>query len=139
MAAVVPAEAGVVVNVGPSVSSAKPVALLALLEGWAAEKQPTTKTIASWQRVLEQFGTFVGHADAGRLTPENVLQWKAALIAAGFRTKTIRDSKIAPVRAILQWGVDNRKIPTNPAARVVIDVQAIWRSAFGASPTGKRR
>jgi hypothetical protein len=107
----------------PSVSSVKPVAFSALLEGWAAEKQPTQKTIYSWKRVLEQFGTFIGHADAVRVTPENLLQWKAMLLAAGFRTKTIRDSKIAPVRAILQWGVDNRKIPTNPAARVVIDVR----------------
>ena len=103
-------------------SSAKPVAFQILLDGWAVEKQPTQKTISSWQKVLEQFGTFVGHTDAARLTPENLLQWKAALLDAGFRTKTIRDSKIAPVRAILQWGVDNRKISTNPAARVVMDV-----------------
>jgi integrase len=105
------------------VSFTKPVAFAALLGGWAAEKQPTQKTIASWQQVLAQFCNFIGHSDAVRLTPENVLQWKAALLEAGFRTKTIRDSKIAPVRAILQWGVDNRKIPTNPAARVVIDVR----------------
>jgi hypothetical protein len=104
------------------VSSVKPVAFSALLDGWAVEKQPTQKTISSWQKVLEQFGTFVGHTDAARLTPENLLHWKAALLAAGFRTKTIRDSKIAPVRAILQWGVDNRKISTNLAARVVMDV-----------------
>jgi integrase len=42
---------------------------------------------------------------------------------AGFKTKTIRDSKIAPVRAILQWGVDNRKISTNPATRMIMDVR----------------
>jgi hypothetical protein len=42
--------------------------------------------------------------------PEDLVRWKAVLLEAGLRTKTIRDSKIAPLRAILQRGVDNRKI-----------------------------
>lgn len=107
----------------PNVSP-KSVSLQALLDGWAAEKQPTQKTIYSWKRVLEQLGTSVGHFDAARLTPDDLLHWKAALLEAGLRTKTIRDSKIAPLRAILQWGVDNRKITTNPACRIVVDVRA---------------
>jgi integrase len=107
----------------PALSPSKPVLLQALLEGWAAEKQPAQKTIYSWARVLEQLGAFVGHDDAARLTPENLLHWKAALLEAGLRTKTIRDSKIAPLRAILQWGVDNRKITTNPASRILVDVR----------------
>jgi integrase len=106
-----------------SVSSVKPVAFQVLLEGWAAEKQPTQKTISSWTHVLEQFGSFIGHNEATRVTPEDLLRWKAALLDAGLRTKTIRDSKIAPIRAVLQWGVDNRTILTNPAARVVIDIR----------------
>ena len=36
----------------------------------------------------------------------------------------LRDSKIAPIRAILQWGVDNWKLAENPAARIVIDVRS---------------
>jgi hypothetical protein len=88
----------------PTLSPSKPVSLQALLDGWAAEKQPAKKTIYSWKRVLEQLGTFIGHNDAARLTPDNLLQWKAGLLEAGLRTKTIRDSKIALLRAILQWG-----------------------------------
>ena len=107
----------------PTPSPSKPVSLQTLLDGWAAEKQPTQKTIYSWKRVLEQLGTFVGHNDAARLTPDNLLQWKAGLLEAGLRTKTIRDSKIAPLRAILQWGVDNRKIAMNPASRVLVEVR----------------
>ena len=89
----------------------EPVTLESLLEGWAAEKRPTEKTIYSWKRVLDQLVEFVGHTDAVRLTPDDLLRWKASLLDAGLRTKTIRDSKIAPVRAILQWGVDNRNLP----------------------------
>jgi integrase len=102
----------------------EPVALESLLEGWVAEKRPTEKTIYSWRRVLDQLVKFVGHTDAVRLTPDDLLRWKASLLDAGLRTKTIRDSKIAPVRAILQWGVDNRKLAANPAARIVIDVRS---------------
>jgi integrase len=105
------------------VNPSKPVSLQALLDGWAAEKQPTQKTIYSWKRVLEQLGTFVGHNDAARLTPENLLHWKTTLLEAGLRTKTIRDSKIAPLRASLQWGVDNRKFAMNPASRVLVEVR----------------
>jgi integrase len=107
----------------PTLSPSKPVSLQALLDGWAAERQPAQKTVYSWKRVLEQLGTFVGHNDAARLTPENLLQWKKTLLEAGLRTKTIRDSKIAPLRAILQWGVDNRKITMNPASRVLVEVR----------------
>jgi integrase len=72
---------------------------------------------------LDQLQSFVGHDDAARLTPEELLAWKAALLEHGLRTKTIRGSKLAPLRAILQWGVDNRKLPSNPAARIQIDVR----------------
>jgi hypothetical protein len=95
-----------------------------LLDGWAAEKRPTAKTSYSWRKVLEQLGDFVGHKDAARLTADDLLRWKAALLEAGLRTKTIRDSKIAPLRAILQWGVDNRKLTANPASRIPVDARA---------------
>jgi integrase len=100
------------------------VTLESLLDGWAAEKRPAEKTIYSWKKVLEQLSKYVGHNDAVRLTPDDLLRWKAALLEAGLRTKTIRDSKIAPLRAILQWGVDNRKLVANPASRIIVDVRA---------------
>ena len=40
------------------------------------------------------------------------------------KAKTIRDSKLAPVRAIFQWATDNRKLDANPAARISIDLKA---------------
>ena len=77
------------------------------------------------------------HTDAVRLTPDDLLRWKASLLDAGLRTKTIRDSKIAPVRAILRWGVDNRKLAANPAARIVIDVRSKMTERIRASRTRK--
>lgn len=101
----------------------KPLTFKSLLDGWAAEKAPVSKTLYSWEKVIDQVKSFVGHDDASRLTPDDLLRWKADLLEQGLKTKTIRDSKIAPLRAILQWGVDNRKIADNPAARIQIDVR----------------
>src|SRR6202022_4190633 len=54
---------------------------------------------------------------------ENFTNWKEKLIEAGPRPKTIRDAKFAPVRAILQWAVDNRRLPANPAERLMVSVK----------------
>lgn len=94
-----------------------------ILDGWRAEKQPTEKTIYTWTMVIQQLEEFLGHSEASRLTPDDLIRWKGALLNQGLRTKTIRDSKLAPVRAILQWGVNNRRLTDNPAARVQIDVR----------------
>ncbi len=93
------------------------------MKGWAAEKRPAEKTLYEWTRVVRQFTTFLGHNNAARLQPDDLIAWKAALVEGGFQAKTIRDAKLAPIRAILQWAVDNRRLTSNPAERIVIDVK----------------
>jgi integrase len=94
-----------------------------LINGWASETRPVDKTVYEWRRTFRQLESFLGHDDAARLRTEDLIAWKAALIEAGLRPKTIRDAKLAPVRAILQWAVDNHRLAENPAKRVVIDVK----------------
>jgi integrase len=72
---------------------------------------------------LENLASFVGHDDATRLTTQDLLAWKSKMIEANLHPKTIRDAKLAPVRAILQWAVDNQRLPSNPAARVTIGLK----------------
>lgn len=95
-----------------------------LFAGWVAEKQPREKTKYAWQSVLTQLGKFVGHTDASRVTADDLIRWKASLLEANLRAKTIRDGKLAPVRALFQWGVDNRRLSQNPAQRVTIDLRS---------------
>lgn len=116
---------------GPSTQSAKSqigpgkkVTFKALFDGWVAEKSPSEKTRYSWERVLKQLAAFLGHDDASRLAPEDLIRWKTALLNSGLKTKTIRDGKLAPVRAILQWGADNRHLSQNAGERVTIDLKA---------------
>ncbi|KQO66378.1 integrase [Methylobacterium sp. Leaf89] len=99
------------------------VTLDELVNGWAAERNPTEKTLYEWKRVIRSFAAFVGHDDAGLVTPENVIAWKNELVAAGLKPKTINDAKLAPVRTILQWGVSNRRLPANSAAGITISAK----------------
>lgn len=94
-----------------------------LLDGWAAEKRPALKTAYEWRRVAKRLAAFLGHDDAKRLTDEDLLRWKASMVDAGLRPKTIRDAQLAPIRAILRWAVDNRKLDKNPSERISIDVK----------------
>jgi integrase len=94
-----------------------------LLSGWVAEKLPNKKTAYAWRRVWDQLSAFVGHSDAERLSADDLVRWKASLLDAGLKSKTIRDGKLAPVRAILQWAVDNRRLRQNPAERITIDLK----------------
>lgn len=108
-----------------------PLTFEAIIQGWLIEKKPNQKTEYTWRRVMKELSGFLGHDDARRVRAENLVEWKADLLAKDLKAKTIRDSKLAPVRAIFQWAVDNRKLDTNPAARVNIDLKA--------RPSEKRR
>lgn len=108
-----------------SPSHSKYVGIDQLVKDWAAERRPSKKTLYEWTRVLNELKTFLGHDNAAQVTSVHLNNWKAALLAENRRPKTIRDAKIAPVRAIFQWGVDNDKLASNPAARVVIEVKEI--------------
>lgn len=125
--------AAALVKVPPvAASSTSSASFKDLVAGWAAEKRPSEKTQYSWRRVIDAFTAFLGHDDAFRVTPDDVIRWKADLIAKGLHPNTVRDSKLAAVKAVLQWGVDNRKIPgPNPVSGVKVTGKA--------SPSEKKR
>lgn len=104
-------------------SARKTVTFDEVLKGWENEKKPAAKTVYEWSREVRRFGSFLGHEDAARITPEDVVRWKEALIAEGRSAKTINDSKLAAVRTVLQWAVDSRRLPTNPALGVRMEVK----------------
>jgi len=124
---IVPSFPTAMVN-GPPLPTApvvkEPVPFKDLLDGWAAEKRPARRTIYSWTAVIEKLKKAIGHDDAARVTADDLLRWKAAMVAAGRKPKTIRDANLAPVRAILQWAVDNRKLPSNPAERITMGIKS---------------
>jgi len=104
-------------------AQSKTVKFQVLFDGWAAEKTPTEKTLYTWKRVVGQLIEYLEHDNAAELTADDLVEWKASLVADGLKTKTIRDGKLAPIRAILQWGVDNRFLEKNAGERVTIDLK----------------
>ena len=65
------------------------------------EKTPREKTEYSWRRIVDQFVRLVGHDDAAEFTSVEV----------DLNPKTIRDGKIAPVRAVREGAVAVRRRP----------------------------
>lgn len=102
----------------------EPLAFGVLIEGWSKERRPAEKTIYEWSRVAKQLAAFLGHDDARALTGDDLVRWKAAMLEEGLRPKTIQDAKLAPVRAILRWGVENKKLKINAADGVTIDARS---------------
>ncbi len=103
-----------------TLGAAEPVTFEALIAGWASERRPVQKTIYEYKRALGNLAAFVENDDATRLSSHDLVAWKAKMIEAGLHPKTILGAKLAPVRAILQWAVDNGRLPFNPATRVTI-------------------
>jgi integrase len=110
--------------VSTAVQSQSPLPLADLVKGWAAEQRPTAKTQYEWTRVARQLADYLGHSDARRLTTEDLIGWKQSMVEAGLRPKTIQDAKLAPMRAILQWGAQNKHIMSNPAEGVSLDARS---------------
>jgi integrase len=94
-----------------------------LLEGWARERKPVEKTVYSYKSIIDALKAFLGFDDALRLTADDLIAWKNHLIGQELSGKTIRDAKLAPVRAMLQWAVDNRLLVDNVAERITINVK----------------
>ena len=104
-------------------ASQQPVSFQEIVDGWAQERQPVAKTQYEWTRVIRELEKFLEHKDAHRLTPDDLIRWKQVMVAAGLKPKTIQAAKLSPVRAILQWGVQNRLLPSNPADGVSLDAR----------------
>jgi integrase len=102
----------------------RPLTFKFLVDGWSTERRPVAKTVYEWSRVVRQLEEYLGHSDARQLTGEDLVGWKSSMVEAGLRPKTIQDAKLAPMRAILQWGVNNKHLTSNPANGISLDVRS---------------
>lgn len=107
-----------------SLPSQEPFAFNDLVDGWAKERRPVEKTLYEWSRVVKQLVAFLKHDNARALTGDDMVRWKEAMLTEGLRPKTIQDAKLAPVRAILQWGVANKKLNSNVADGISLDTRS---------------
>jgi integrase len=96
------------------------VSLRSLFDRWKAEADPAASKVAEWQRSIDGFIAYIRHDDATRITKAEVAGWEAELLSKGLSAKTTNDTKLAALRRVLAWGVDNELLSDNPAQGVTI-------------------
>lgn len=67
-----------------------------------------------------QFHSLHGREDAAFFQRSDIVKWKLHLIELGNSPKTINDGKLAALKAIFRWGVDNELLDANAASGVSI-------------------
>jgi integrase len=100
------------------------VPLAQLYEDYARSSQLAVATVKQWRAVVQHLIGFIGHDNALRLKASDLRKWRDRLAAeAGPRgkprkAKTINDSFLAPVRAMLAWALDRDLLSDNVASGV---------------------
>ncbi|MEZ2132863.1 MULTISPECIES: DUF6538 domain-containing protein [unclassified Sinorhizobium] len=114
----------------PQSKSGSKVFLTGLVEGWWQEARAAGKsesTHESYANTFRLFSTFLGHDDALRVTPQDVVNYKDhRLSAINPRTKkpvsakTVKASDLTALKSVFDWAVVNLKVPSNPAKGVTL-------------------
>lgn len=100
------------------------VPLAQLYEDYARSSQLAVATVKQWRAVIDHLVRFLGHDNALRLKASDLRKWRDLLAAeVGPRgkprkAKTINDSFLAPVRAMLVWALDRDLLSDNVASGV---------------------
>ncbi|RTL51779.1 MAG: site-specific integrase [Bradyrhizobiaceae bacterium] len=108
-----------------SVEPLAPALFKDLIAGWAKEKKPQPRTVYEWTKAFELLEKFLGHNDATKVLTGDLIRWKDAMVADGLHTRTIQNTRLSPVRAVFQWGLQNERLAANPAAQVTIQTKQI--------------
>jgi integrase len=98
------------------------VSLWKLFDAWAAERDRSTSAQSGYRKALREFVTHVGHEDAIRINPRDVVAWKDSMLAEGrLNRRTIADVKLAALKSILGLAAKNHRIPSNPAKGITVE------------------
>lgn len=63
---------------------------------WEREAKPAPSTVSTWWGYVLQFQRHLGHDDPRRVTPDDVVAWKDALLARGLTS--VRDGHTEPLK-----------------------------------------
>lgn len=104
------------------------VPLREVLAGYFAEQEPAAASVKKWTTAMEALIDHLGHDDAARVTPDDIVTWKNALLApngSGARARgqmTVRHGYLGAVKPVFAWAVANKLIEANPVSGVQIAV-----------------
>lgn len=117
----------------PRPAAGEKTTLTSLMEGWWREAKAAGRSISTYQSystTIAKLAAFLGHDDARRVTPEDVVRFKDhRLSEVNHKTgkpaspKTVKDSDLAGLKAVFGWAVTNRLLPSNPAEGITLKVR----------------
>jgi integrase len=113
---------------GPVGKRPASVPILATFDAYAKAQNMTPGVRQDLRRNMERLVEFLGHDDARSITTDDLIRWKDALaeeLTVKGRKRdplTIKGKYIGAVKAMLKWAVEERKLPSNVAAAVVVRV-----------------
>jgi integrase len=106
------------------------VTLTGILDGWWTEAQATGRkpsTHESYRNTMAGLVAFLGHDDARRVSPDDIVSFKDHRLATinprtgkPISAKTVKDSDLAGLKTLFGWAMSNRKLPSNPVTGITI-------------------
>jgi integrase len=93
------------------------------VELWWNERKATgtaESTYVNYRGTVRKLVEFLGHDDATRVTPQDVIRFKDSRLASGIGARTVKDGDLAGLKSILGWAESNLKLPSNPANGISI-------------------
>ncbi|CDN57054.1 Phage integrase family recombinase (plasmid) [Neorhizobium galegae bv. officinalis bv. officinalis str. HAMBI 1141] len=111
-------------------SNDQAVSLIGLVDAWWSEAKVLGKSSSTYESYKNSFtllSRFLGHDDAKRVSPENIVDFKDhRLTSVNPRTgkpaspKTVKASDLTAFKSVFDWAVSNRRLPKNPAVGVTV-------------------
>lgn len=105
-----------------------PVSLMGLFRTYCAERCPSPATVKAWKPILEALIAHLGHDDAAKIVPTDIVGWKEHLLSTPGKSgklrsqKTVGEKYLAAIKTVLAWGSANHKLATNPATGVTVRI-----------------
>lgn len=106
------------------------VSLTALVDSWWNEAKAaglSESTYVSYSGSFRLLSAFLGHDDALRVTPEDIIAFKDHRLKAinpktgkPASAKTIKASDLTAFKSVFEWAKVNLKVPSNPATGITV-------------------
>lgn len=90
-----------------------------IVDLWAAERKVQPQGVSMYRAAVVWFQERVGTKAVGRYTKQDVVAFKAKLVAEGKSPSNIKN-KLSRLRTLFQWAADNGYAESNPADGVTI-------------------
>lgn len=76
-----------------------------------------SEAVRRWKPVFVDLKKHLRHSDASKITSQNLHDWRDDLVGR-LAPRTIANVYFAAVKAVMRWGVDTGRLPSNPASNL---------------------